>query len=380
MAKRRKLEAPSPEDLNRIEDEFRRETSAETGPVATLGAGRAMAPIAQIAADSAAHAETGDPARRAEQARNAADAERLRQARAEGLLIVEIPLAEIDADAMIRDRTVLDEDQMLELRQSIAASGLRLPVEVIELDAPREDGVRYTLVSGYRRLMAVRGLRELTENPRYDSIRAIVRPARGADAAFVSMVEENEVRAELSQFERGRIAVISAQQGAFVNVEDAVNRLFATASKAKRSKVRSFALIFEDLGDMLAFPEALSEKRGLQLAQALRGGAEPALREALAEAGASTPEAEWAAIEAVIATAETAPGQARRGGRPRTAARAGQGATGWRNAETLRTSAGITIRRMRDDKGYLLRFEGPGLDPELMDSLMAEIRALLERP
>ncbi|MBK0328968.1 ParB N-terminal domain-containing protein [Rhodobacteraceae bacterium F11138] len=379
MAKRRKLQAPSSDDLSRIEDEFRRETSEGGGSAAASAAGRAVAPIAQIAAETAAHVETGDPAYRAEQARNAADAQRLRQAREQGLLIVELPLEEIDGDAMIRDRTVLDEEQMIELRQSIAASGLRLPVEVIELETPRDDGVRYALVSGYRRLMAVRGLYELTENPRYQAIRAVIRPAKGADAAFVSMVEENEVRSELSQFERGRIAVISAQQGAFVNVEDAVNRLFATASKAKRSKVRSFALIFEELGDMLIFPEALSEKRGLQLAQALRGGAETALRDALASADTQTPEDEWAAIEHVIASSEPAPRDARRGGRPRSTPR-GTPASGWQNAETLRTSSGITIRKMRDEKGFLLRFEGRGLDQDLMESLMSEIRVLLERP
>lgn len=371
MAKRRKLEAPSPEDISRIEDEFRRETSATPGP----GGGRSLAPIAQVAAESAARSETADAETRAEQARNAADADRLHQAVADGLLISELPVGQIDADAMIRDRTVLDRDQMVELRQSIAANGLRLPIEVFEHSAPRADGVRYTLVSGYRRLLAVRGLQELTENPKYDTIRAIVRPAQGADDAFVAMVEENEVRSELSQFERGRIAVISAQQGAFVNVEDAVNKLFATASKAKRSKIRSFAVIFEELGDMLEHPEALSEKRGLQLAQALRNGAEARLRQSLAEAAQDTPDAEWASIERVIASSDTVPRDARRGGRPR----AGQAASGWQNAETLRTSAGITIRRMHDGQGHVLRFEGKGVDAEVMTSLMVEIQALLER-
>lgn len=105
--------------------------------------------------------------------------------------------------------------------------------------------------------------------------------------AFAAMIEENEIRSSLSHFERGRIAVIAAQQGAFANVEASVEALFQQASKAKRSKIRSFALIFEELGDMLAFPEALREKDGLRLATGLRDGAERALREALA---AETPE------------------------------------------------------------------------------------------
>lgn len=370
MAKRRKLEAPSVEDLNRIEDEFRRETSQK-------GAPGTMAPIAQVAADSAALSEAAAPELRASHARNAADAQRLAEAQADGRLMADLPLDEIDADAMIRDRIDLDEDEMMELRQSIAVSGLRLPVEVFALPAPRKDGARYALVSGYRRYKAVQALLDLTEAEKYTTIRAIIRARAGADAAFVSMVEENEVRAELSHFERGRIAVISAQQGAFVNVEEAVNRLFATSSKSKRSKVRSFAMIFEELGDMLAFPEALTEKRGLLLAHALRGGAEAALREALGARAPADAEEEWTRIAAFLDGLDDTPRTASRGGRPR----APKGpATGWSGAQVLTTSAGITIRRMQDDKGHILRFEGKGLDSELMESLILEIRNLLEKP
>lgn len=371
MAKRRKLETPSAEDLTRIEEEFRRETSARLG----LSPGGAVAPIAQVAADSAAQVETGSPEIRAQHAHNAAEAQRLQEARAEGLLMAELPLNQIDPHAMIRDRIDLAEDEMMELRQSIAASGLRLPIEVFELASPRDDGVRYGLVSGYRRYMAVQALRELTEAAKYAKIRAIIRPRTEADAAFVSMVEENEVRSELSHFERGRIAVIAAQQGAFVNVEEAVNRLYATASKAKRSKVRSFAMIFEELGDMLAFPEALTEKRGLSLAQGLRAGAEARLRAALDLHPPADAEAEWAQIDAVLGALDAPARDSRRGGRPRSST----AASGWHGADTLHTSAGITIRRMQDDKGILLRFEGRGLDSDLMDSLMQEIRALLEK-
>ena len=48
-----------------------------------------------------------------------------------------IPLDAIDADALARDRTRHDPDALHELRLSIAASGLRMPVEVFELAEPR---------------------------------------------------------------------------------------------------------------------------------------------------------------------------------------------------------------------------------------------------
>ncbi|MFX0543559.1 ParB/RepB/Spo0J family partition protein [Roseovarius sp. S4756] len=368
MAKRKKLEAPSPEDMSRFEDEFRRETAGRP----PLGQG---APIAQVAGDAAQQIQTASAEIRAGQARVAAELRALDAARDSGLLMAELPLAEIEPDAMVRDRIDLAEDEMTELRHSIAANGLRLPIEVFELAEPTPDGTKYALISGYRRFMAVRALQELTGQEKYATIRAIMRPRGEADGAFVAMVEENEVRAQLTPFERGRIAVISAQQGAFVNVEEAVDRLYATASKAKRSKVRSFAMIFEELGDMLTFPEALSEKRGLRLAQALRTGGDAALREALARRVPENPEQEWATVESVIAHSDDTPPSRARGGRPRRAPVAG-----WQGADVLHTSAGITIRKMRDERGYVLRFEGGKLDDDLMDSLMVEIQSLLDKP
>lgn len=369
MVKRRRLETPSSDDLSRIEQEFRRETSGRP----SIGPG--IAPIAQVAAESAASAPAEGTEMRATRARDQADAARLRAAEGQGLLIAELPVDQIDEGAMIRDRMVMGEDEMQELRLSIAANGLRLPIEVFELDGPEGQGPRYGLLSGYRRLHAVRALRELTGSDSYARIRALVRPRAEADSAFVAMVEENEVREELSHFERGRIAVIAANQGAFANVEDAVNRLYASGSKAKRSKVRSFALIFEELGDMLHFPEALTEKRGLRLSAALRDGAEARLRQALSARTPSDAEAEWQLIEPVLAEAESMPRNPSRGGRPRSKPAPQYG---WIDDQTLRTTTGITIRRARDGDAHVLRLEGR-LDAELVESLMLEIQALLER-
>ncbi len=373
MAKRRKLQAPSSADLNKLEEEFRRETSA-SGPGAPTA--RGMAPISQVAADAAAVAQPKTAEDRAHEAQLQAGAARLAAAEADGRLLVDLPIDEIDAEVMVRDRATLDADEMLELRLSIAANGLRLPIEVFALPQVGQGGERYGLISGYRRLMAVRELHGLGGKQAHTTIRAIIRPKAQTDAAFVAMVEENEVRAELSQFERGRIAVISAQQGAFLNVEDAVNKLFATGSKAKRSKVRSFALIFEELGDMLEFPDALSEKRGLKLAQVLRQGGESRLRDALASASPVSADEEWAALAAVIDMMDTPAKDPRRGGRPKKPPTS----AGWRDADTMVTSSGVTIRRQSDSNGFVLRFEGKPVDSALMDSLLEEIRYFLEKP
>ena len=120
MAKRRKLSAPSTEDLTRMEEEFRRETSSAS----------AMAPIAQVAAEAARSVPVTDPDVRAENARSAVSAKVLRDSEAAGLLIREIPLEQISPEDMVRDRAILAEDEMMELRTSIAANGLRLPIEL----------------------------------------------------------------------------------------------------------------------------------------------------------------------------------------------------------------------------------------------------------
>jgi ParB family chromosome partitioning protein len=89
-----------------------------------------------------------------------------------------LPLAEIDEDSLIRDRTALDADALTELRLSIAVSGLRMPIEVYELAEPRGPH-RYGLISGFRRLAAVRALAEtFRDKSRLRRDRAPVQPAR----------------------------------------------------------------------------------------------------------------------------------------------------------------------------------------------------------
>ncbi len=362
MAKRRRLEAPSTDDLSRIEEEFRRETSPLKSGVG--------APIAQVAADST-DAMISDA-----QARDQSDAKAMRMARDKGLVILEIPLDQIQPDAMIRDRTVLIAEEMAELQDSIALNGLRLPIEVFALPDPQPDGPRYGVLSGYRRFKAMQHLFDLTELEKYATIRAILRDPDQMGGAFAAMIEENEIRASLSHFERGRIVVIAVKQGSFINVEEAVNALFPSASKAKRSKIRSFALIFEELGDMLTFPETLKEKEGLRLAQALRGGGEARLREVLASDEPATAEQEAQLLSLALDEFESKPRDLRRGGRPA----AKLPPSGWQDNRTLHLSSGITLQRDEDSHGHLIRLSGKGLSTDLIDSVMVELQNLLEKP
>lgn len=359
MARRRQLEAPSAEALKALEEGFARETRRETPGVSM--------PIASVAGEAAALTQLGTPESREAAERDKRDAERLREAEKNGQLAIDLPLADIAADELVRDRMALDPEEMEELKTSIAAHGMRMPIEVFKLAEPR-GGAHYALLSGYRRLAAIRELHGLTGDQKFATIRALVREPGTVPAAFVAMVEENEIRSGLSQYERGRVAVLAVEQGAFGTVEEAVDALFHAGSKAKRSKLRSFALIHEELGDLLVFPQALSERQGLRLASALRAGKGGELRNALASGQGTEPEREWALLEAVAEAAEAKPKDPRRGGRPRTAT-----ATG---TTTIELPNGISLHHTADSKGHSLRFSGKGVDDEMIEKILDGIRKM----
>ncbi|HWL58400.1 MAG TPA: ParB N-terminal domain-containing protein [Paracoccus sp. (in: a-proteobacteria)] len=364
MAKRRQLEAPTREQLKEIEDGFARETRRDP-----LGM---SVPIATVAAEAAALAQVHSTEERAEAARNRKDAERFRDAEARGLLARDVPLSEIIADQMIRDRMTLDPEEMAELKASILSHGLRLPIELFELAVP-QDGKIYGLISGFRRLSAVKALHGETGNPQFATIRALVRNPQGSAEAFVAMVEENEIRSDLSQYERGRVAVVAADNGAFESVEDAIDQLFSSGSKAKRSKLRSFALIHEELGDLLTFPQALSERQGLRLAAALRAGLTDDVRRVLAASAPTDGEGEWSLLEPVLQQTESVPRDPSRGGRPRrTADRSLPGRVKY-------LPDGARLRHDSDGVGHFIRIEGVQITDDLIELAMQAIEIALTK-
>ncbi len=352
MAKRRRLEAPDAADLAELEAGFAAKPVLDRMGVS--------APIAQVAGEAAQQAEQGDRM-------TAAEAENWRRARQEGRVVEQLPLDSIVAEHLVRDRMSYTQEEMDELKASIRANGVRLPVEVV----PLEQG--WGLVSGWRRVAAVQALRA-EGLAGCDRIPAIVRPAGEAAGAYLSMVEENEIRAQLTPYERGRIAVVAAGQGAFAGVEEAIVGLYAAASKAKRSKIRSFALVHEELGDLLTFPTELSEKAGLRLAAAIRDGFATKLRSALGSGMGTSPGEEWGLLEPVLDAheAETLPDRSR-GGRPR------RGPSRRRQREgEIALANGITMERISEEDGFSIKFRGRVVDVELMDSVMLEIKRLLE--
>jgi hypothetical protein len=345
-------------------------TAAPSGTPGRPPAG--AAPIARVAAEAAGQAALDEVV------------ENLRRAQAEGRMVLSIPLDDIAADHIARDRraagealALVDED-MIALRESLRAHGQRMPIEVTPLRGPASDEgadggfnrglLPYGLISGWRRLSALRALHAETGEERFATARALIRRPDSAGEAYVAMVEENEIRAGLSQYERARIAAIAAERGIFPSEKAALLALFAGASRAKRSRIRAFVEIYHALDAALRFPTHLPERLGLRLVECLRAGRGEAIVRALAEAAPETPEAELEALEAVAKGLEAGGGAAGPGPGPR-----GRGAPepghGW-SWERIGPELELGIR---DGAVPELRLRGRGVSPELRARIRAAV-------
>ena len=222
-------------------------------------------PIAQVAGEAASVAALQELS------------EEMTRGRAEGRIIQALPLDAVDEGYLVRDRMLADEEELAVLIDSIRARGQQSPIEVVELGQGR-----YGLISGWRRLTALRRLAKAAgqgEGPQ--TVLAVLRRPETASDAYLSMVEENEIRVGLSFYERARIVARAAEQGVYRDTTTALAGLFASASRSKRSKIGSFLKLYQALDDRLAFASAIPERLGLALVKAME--ADPDLASRLAE-------------------------------------------------------------------------------------------------
>ena len=254
MAKRKRLEVPagiSP-DL---------ETKSALSP-------RARIPIAEVAGETAGRGSLEEVARE------------MTVAETEGRIAKKLPVDKIGLQHLSRDRMVLDPDDMEALKASIAARGQQTPIEVIRT------GSSYGLISGLRRIEALKALGET-------HVLALVKAPETSQAAYQAMVEENEIRANLSFYERANIVVAASGQGVYASPKKAISALFAHVPSARRSKIAKFVTLRETLGKSLSFPTAIPEKLGLALASAIEADSKVAAR--ISDALRKTPPVDAAA-------------------------------------------------------------------------------------
>ncbi len=180
------------------------------------------------------------------------------------------------------------------------------------------------------------------------------------------MVEENEIRAELSPWERGRIAALAARQEIFPTIEEAVAKLYAAADRQKRARLRSLAHVVDELDGWLAAPERLSQRQALRLAAACTLGFGHLIRTALEESSAESQESQWRLIEPILLEAERLPPDAP------SAAPVPFGAP-LRPRRVARPRSALTIRRERTPDGWCLHFTGKLATSDLCDRIFDEI-------
>jgi ParB family chromosome partitioning protein len=277
-----------------------------------------------------------------------------------------IPLSEIHASALPRDRTGLDPEPLAELRFSILASGLRLPVELFPLpDADtRTDGKRYGLISGYRRHFVFAELAEAGEEA-YAAIPALIREDFDVVRAYAAMIEENAVRDGVSPWETGRAIVTAVKRGYFPTIEAAVDDLHRGANRQKRARLRAIARLFLELDGLITMPERLKQAQLLRLADAWRAGYADAIVAALEATAGMKPDRQWAALAPYLdehaAELANPPYPPPRPGRPR---------------RTLALRPRLSVRRERTTEGYVLRFSGPEATSGLLDEVLDQIERM----
>jgi hypothetical protein len=242
-------------------------------------------PIARVAAEAAGAAALEEMA------------ESLRRARDDGRLALELPLEVIAPDHLTRDRLPLEDDEMAALRASLRTHGQRMPIEV----TPLSGALPYGLISGWRRLVALKALHAETGEARFATVKALVRRPETVADAYAAMVEENEIRVGLSHYERARVAALATRRGVFESEKKALLALFPAASRAKRSRIRAFLEIYHALDGALRFPAHLPERLGLALVEKVRAGQGAAIADAISGADPREPEAELAALTRLVA-------------------------------------------------------------------------------
>lgn len=246
----------------------------------------ARVPIAQMAGDAASAAALGEM--------QAA----LETARREGRMVMSLPLVAVVEDHLIRDRLVQDPEEMAALQDSLRRRGQQTPIEVSDLG-----GGRYGLISGWRRLQALRALHaDSGGQARYATVQALVRLPADRPAAYVAMVEENEVRANLSFYERARIVARAVEAGVFDSDKAALQSLFAAVSFSKRSKIKSFLPLVTALDGVLQHPGQIPERLGLALSTVLKaeGPGAATLIAGLSDPAPRSVEEERALLEAAL--------------------------------------------------------------------------------
>ncbi|WP_163852172.1 ParB N-terminal domain-containing protein [Pseudooceanicola aestuarii] len=201
-----------------------------------------------------------------------------------GHVVQSIPLDAVHTSLLVRDRIPGDDMELDELVTSIRELGLSNPIRVM----PRPDGSGYELIQGHRRLTAYRRLTEEDGQGGWAEIPALIMPGEpDISGLYRRMVDENVIRKDLSFAEMAYAAQnYAAEPGTDAqDLAGAVAALFQSAPYSKRSYIRNFAYLLDQLSGALRFPTEIPRALGVALAREIKARPEIVgqIREALAD-------------------------------------------------------------------------------------------------
>ena len=179
-----------------------------------------------------------------------------------GLIVDLVPLNLIDASKLTRDRAGGADLELDELKDSIRSIGLSNPIRV------EQSGDRYELIQGMRRLTAYRELLAETGDEIYATIPAgLIGQGETLEVLYHRMVDENLVRKGISFGEMAELARSYAAdpQTDCNDADKAVAILYKSAGYQKRSYIRAFVALLDEIGDTLEHTHAIPRSLGLSL-------------------------------------------------------------------------------------------------------------------
>ena len=151
--------------------------------------------------------------------------------------------------------------------------------------------------------MALKSLHAETGEPRFATVQALVRRPDTVADAYVTMVEENEIRLGLSHYERARVAALATARGVFAARRRRCSRSSPPpAAPSARASARSWRSTTRSTAPC-ASPPICPSGSAWRWSSWSGPGRGPRIAEALARADPRTPEAELAALAAALGRA-----------------------------------------------------------------------------
>jgi len=264
-------------------------------PAGTERRGPMAAAISENA-DALTERQAAEAAIRSENDALAHEHVRLKKA---GLITDLIPLDLIQTDKLTRDRAPGRDAEIDELKRSIQDIGLSNAIRVEPV------GDAFELIQGFRRFTAYQELYAETGDEAFARIPAGIN-AKGENLLqlYRRMVDENLVRRGVSFGEMAQLAINYRKQAPEVEGYDhAVELLFASSGRQKRSYIKHFVRLLAATDGRLKHVDAIPRALGLQVVRRLDENAEAhaMLNRLLGSGQNRTPEQEQAVMAEFVA-------------------------------------------------------------------------------